>query len=284
MSEAESISPSPRRGMNDSSDGSAAALGRRARPLPSASRRYSSSAEVRNASRCSGVVDWSRSSLTSAARRRPLSLLGPLDQRGELHELEVAGHPLRDVEIGVEPHLAEPPAELRDGVEQLVAHHPEGGVEPLRRAEQLLLVDLLLGAERRARLLEEARGRRAALAVPVLGPGEHQPPPRARHGHVQEPPHLGLVGAAVVRGQLLLEQRVGHRRAGAAARPGHPGRAEPEHEDVVELEALGGVHRHHLHRVRQPRRRRLLLAQPGLRHGGQVAGEVARRAPGSRRM
>ena len=46
---------------------------------------------------------------------------------------------------------------------------------------------------------------------------------------------------------------------------------------MVELEALGRVHAHHLHAARAVGRLRLLLAQAGLGDGGDRAGEVARR-------
>ena len=111
-----------------------------------------------------------------------------------------------------------------------------------------------------------------------LGPGQHQALARARHGHVQQAAHLGLVGAAVAgRGQPLSQQLVGHARRRGPVRARHARGGKPEHEDVVELEPLGGVHRHHLHGGRRRRADRLLLAQARLRDRGQVAGEVARR-------
>ena len=45
---------------------------------------------------------------------------------------------------------------------------------------------------------------------------------------------------------------------------------------MAELEALGRVHRHHLHADGPVARHRLLLAQPRLGHGGDRAGELAR--------
>ena len=58
--------------------------------------------------------------------------------------------------------------------------------------------------------------------------------------------------------------------------PGHARAHQPEHVDVVELEALGRVHRHHLHADRAVAGHRLLLAQPGLGDRGDRAGELAR--------
>ena len=66
--------------------------------------------------------------------------------------------------------------------------------------EQLLAPLLLLGAERRARLLVEGRGLLLRLVARpgagALGPGQHEPPPRARHRHVQQAAHLGDVRLA----------------------------------------------------------------------------------------
>ena len=116
--------------------------------------------------------------------------------------------------------------------------------------------------------------RRAALGR--LRVGEHEPPPRARHRHVQQPPHLGDVRRLGVGRQRLLEQRVGDRLERAPARAGHARAHQAEHVDVVELEALGRVHRHHLHADRAVAGHRLLLAQPGLGDRGDRAGELAR--------
>ena len=55
--------------------------------------------------------------------------VGALQERGELEQLEVAHDTVGDVEVGVEPQLAESPADARDGVEHLVAQQPERGVD-----------------------------------------------------------------------------------------------------------------------------------------------------------
>ena len=208
-----------------------------------------------------------------------LAALGALDQGGHLHQLDVAGDGLVHVEVGVEPHLAQAPANAGHRVEQLVAHDPEGRVEALGRSEQLLLEHLLLRFERRARLLVERRrlGRGARRAA--LGPGQDEPLARARHRHVQQPAHLVVVRlTAVGVRERLLEQRIGHLVVPAARGTRHPAGRQSEHEHVVELEPLGGVHGHHAHGRRGRRRHGLLLAQPGLGDRRQVAGELARSA------
>ena len=66
---------------------------------------------------------------------------------------------------------------------------------------------------------------------------------------------------------------------GSSARwrgPGHARGHQAEHVDVIELEPLGRVHRHHLHAARALARDGLLLAQPGVGDGGDRAGELAR--------
>ncbi len=55
-----------------------------------------------------------------------------LEQRGELQQLQVAHDSVRDVEVGVESQLAEPPADAHDAVEHLLT-------QQLQRGPQLLL-------------------------------------------------------------------------------------------------------------------------------------------------
>src|SRR5262249_30670548 len=93
---------------------------------------------------------------------------GALQQRGELEQLEVADDRVRDVEVGVEAQLAEAPADLRDGRQQLVAQQPERRLQRLGGAEQLLLALLPRRAGRRARLLQERRGLLARAALGAL--------------------------------------------------------------------------------------------------------------------
>ena len=240
----------------------AVAVGGRAarRGSRSVSRSQASSADCSRISRCSGVAHWSEDLVDLRQRRvERLALLGPLDQRGDLDQLEVARHRLVDVQVGVEPHLAEPAADPRDRVEQLVAHDPEGRVEPLGRPEQLLLELLLL--EPRAPRAPPRRTARAAAwrrAGAASRPRQHEALARARHRHVQQPAHLRLVRLArrSPAGRRSLSSSSGTPSAGAPERSRHARRRQAQHEDVVELEALGRVHRHHLHRAARPACRR----------------------------
>src|SRR5687767_15228059 len=72
-------------------------------------------------------------------RRPPRSTLFPYTtlfrSRRQLEHLEVAHDRVGDVEVGVEAQLAEPPADLRDGRQQLVAQEPERRLERLRSEE-----------------------------------------------------------------------------------------------------------------------------------------------------
>ena len=182
-----------------------------------------------------------------------------------------------DVEVGVEAQLAQARADARDLLEQLVAQLAVGRVERLVGAEELLGVLVPLRAERDARLLEERRRRLERAAVRALGVGEDEPARRARHRDAEQAAHLGDVRGARVGRQALVQQLVGQRLVGVAARAGHPRAVQPEHEDVVELPPLRAAHRHHRDAARAARVG-LLLAQPGLGDGGDRAGELPRRA------
>ena len=215
-----------------------------------------------------------------------LAVLGALDQRRQLQQLEVARPPpatRRGRCRAASPPAARRPATTR--VEQLVAHHPEGRVQALGRAEQLLLEHLLLARPSAARASSKngdgrARARRRARAG--LGPGQHEPLARARHRHVQQPAHLALVGLALGarRGRRSFSSASGTASAAPARGPGHARGRQPEHQHVVELAPLGRVHRHHAHGARRARGGAASSSrQPGLGDRGHVAGEVARRAP-----
>ena len=146
------------------------------------------------------------------------AVAGALHQRRQLEHLEVAHDRVRDVEVGVEAQLAEPPADLRDRRQQLVAQQPERRLQRLGGAEQLLLARLPLAADGAPRLLGERRRRLRRAALGHGRVGEHEPPPRARHRDVQQPPHRGDVRRLGVRRQRLLDQRVGDRLERAPAR------------------------------------------------------------------
>ena len=171
-----------------------------------------------------------------------LTLFGALDQRRDLEQLEVARHGLVDVEVGVEPHFAEPPSHARHGVEQLVAEDAEHRVQALGRTEELLVEDLLLGVDRAAGLLVERRRTRRGAHGGALRPGEHEGATCPGDRHVQRPAHLGLV-LHVPRGSGSdsFSSSSGTSWPRARQAPGVR-RGQAGHEDVVELESLGGVH------------------------------------------
>ena len=213
-------------GQEASSDGSVRGATARARSFSSrsASSRYSSSALGLEdlALLGGGRLQQPRVDL----RQRVLDRLSPplraLEQRRELEQLHVAHDGVRDVEVGVEAQLAEPPADLRDRGQQLVAQQPERRLQRLRGPEQLLLALLPLAADSRPRLLGERRRMLHRAAVGALGVGEHQPRARARHRDVQQPPHRVAVRRLGVGRERLLEQGVRDRLERALARAGHP--------------------------------------------------------------
>ena len=286
MSVALSSSPPPRLGRNGSSDGSlrAATARARRRSSRSASSRYSSSAEVSKISRCSEVEDCSSREVDLGQRLldRHLARARALQQRAELDQLQVADDGVGDVEVGVEAQLAEPPADLGDRRQQLVAQQPERRLQRLGGPEELLLARLPLARDRRARLLGERRRLLRRAAVGALGVGEHEPPPRAGHRHVQQPPHLGRVRRARQRRDGLLDQRVRDRLQRLPPRPRHARAHQAEHVDVLELVALGVVHRHHAHAARALAVGGLLLAQARRRRRRRSSGRTRARWPAAR--
>jgi hypothetical protein len=52
-----------------------------------------------------------------------------LEQRRELEQLQVANHPVRDVQVGVQAQLAETPTDTCDASEHLLAHHLQRRLE-----------------------------------------------------------------------------------------------------------------------------------------------------------
>ena len=199
-------------------------------------------------------------------------------QRGELEQLEVADDGVRDVEVGVEAQLAEPAADLGDGGEQLVAQHPERRLERLGRPEQLLLARPPTRRRRRSRA-SSANGDGCCSAPRSVRSGKAST--SRRRARVMVMCRSRRISAACVAllsgGHGLLDQRLGDRLERAAPRAGHARGHQAEHVDVVELEALGGVHRHHAHAGRPLAAGRLLLAQAGVGDGGDRAAEIPAR-------
>ena len=213
------------------------------------SRRGSS---VSNTSRWSGDRPWPRRALMAGSVSSTVWPGWPLDQRAELEQLEVADDGVGDVEVGVEPQLAQPAADRRDRVEHLVAQRPErwrAGSRPGRRAPP--------------------------RAPPTRRPARRAPPRRtARAAGLGAAPRSarGRRARAVRRARVIatcssrrISARCAARESGgssscssasgigsnaAAARAGHARRLQPEHVDGVELQPLGRVHGHHLHRRR----------------------------------
>ena len=205
-----------------------------------------------------------------------LALLGPLDQRRDLQQLEEADVGRRDVHVGVEPHLAEPSRDARDRVEHLVAHHPERRVQALGRART--------AAPRgtpRSRRPRRAPPRRTATGRAPCASSAQESTTLLRARVIATCSSLRMSASwtsrAVVR-QRLAQERVRHAVAAAARRAGKRGRVEACHERVRDLHVARGVHRDDRDRARQTGGDDLVLRQAGLGHGRQVAREIARRA------
>ena len=270
----------------------AAARAGRARATARRGRRAPPRGRGRPARRAAGRRRAARSGGSRAAGRRrvqdggvdpgqrvgePLAL-GAVHERRELHELEVAHDAVGDVEVGVEPQLAQARAHPRQRAQEVVAQRDEGGVEGLVGAEELLLAVVPLGAERRPRLLGEGGRGLHGARVRVGRVGQDEPLVGARHRQVQQPPHLVDVHRARVGRQGLVQQRVGDRLGAAPAGARHSRGVQAADEDVAEGRPAGGVHGQHRHRARVDPvlRLGLVVLQPGLGHRGDVAREVAR--------
>ena len=118
----------------------------------------SSRRDVSKISRCSAVTAWSSARVDLGQRLgRRLSRGARSISAASLTQLEVAHDRVGDVEVGVEAHLAQAPADARDRLEHLVAQDPVRRVQALGRAEELLLAGLPLAADGGARLLDEGR-------------------------------------------------------------------------------------------------------------------------------
>ncbi len=101
------------------------------------------------------------------------------DQRRQLQQLEVADDGVRDVEVGVESQLGEPPGGARRALHQLVAQQPVGRVQRLGRAEQILGQLEPLAAERIARRLDRRQRRHLRAALAAGRVHQHRPLARA---------------------------------------------------------------------------------------------------------
>ena len=136
---ADSSRPSPRRGRKGSSDGSsrAASAAARARASCSARSRTSSSGEVWRISRCCGGRRVQDRGVDPGQRVGEPLALGAVHERRELDELEVAHDAVGDVEVGVEPQLAQAradPRERRAGGRRAARRRPRGASRRGRRA------------------------------------------------------------------------------------------------------------------------------------------------------
>ena len=118
---------------------------------------------------------------------------------------------MRDVEVGVEPQLGQPPGRAQGPVHQLVTQQPVGRVQRLRRSEQVLCELEPLTAERLAGRLDrrERCDLRAALAG--RGVGEHGPLASPRNGDVQALAQTRAPGGVIVGRQRLMQQRIRNR-------------------------------------------------------------------------
>ena len=214
MSEADSISPRPRRGMNGSSEGSAPTVAGGRPPLGVAPGVAQPAVEGGRGQDLALLGGGAPGRSAGSPRRSPASRSCPVFDRSITAATLTSSRKLATaVETsmrGVEAHLPQPAADARHRVEQLVAHDPEGGVKALRRPEQLLLDHLLLRRRpRRATSSRQRGGPRRARRLALSAHASTRPFARARHGHVQEAPNAAL-RCRGPRRQALLQQGPGH--------------------------------------------------------------------------
>ena len=272
MSVAERARPSPRRGRNASREGSS-------RFAISSRRRFAAALLVEEV-RVEAGVDERRALLRGDCLVEQVVdgregvgdrlLLRALDQAGELDQLEEAGNRPGDIDVGVEPRLAELAAGAPGLLEHLVLDHPVGRLHSLGGAEELLPLLLLGGIEdgarprRRGRVgrcptrsRRAARGRARRLRGSSPCRGGDAPPPRAG------------AGAADLRRH--------HRRAGGG---GTGDRAGLKSDDVHprELETLRPLERHDADRVGHRSALLVHRRDAGLGDGDQISDEVAVRS------
>ena len=240
MSEADSIRPSPRRGMNGSSE----ALGR-AEPM-----RLGAAALVALGV-AQVVVEGRRAEqLALLGRRRleqqlvhlgqrlghRLALLRALDQRGELEQLEVADDRVRDVEVGVEPHLAQarrPRARRVSSSSSRIIRKVEWRPSAGPKSSSSCTSSSPRARRAPPRRAATGRGARAARSPSAQGA---RAPRRARViARCTSRRISRLVLRRVAAGRRSLSSASGTRRPARA--PGRASRAarQPEHEHVVEL-------------------------------------------------
>ena len=203
----------------------------------------------------------------------------PLQQRAELEQLHVAHDGVRDVQVGVEAQLAEPPADLRDRRQQLVAQEPERGLQRLRPARTA--PPRAPPTRRRPRPAPPRRT--ATAAAPRRGPSSPGRRARAASAPGSSPRAAAAASrrrasARDARRHGLLEQRVGDRLQGLPPRPGHP-RA---HQARARRRARtrGPSRRASSSRARRGRPRGSVASssrRPGVGHGGDRARELPRR-------
>ncbi len=179
--------------------------------------------------------------------------VGTVDQRRDLHQLQVAGDAVGDVQVGVHPQVAESRADRRDVLEQLVAQRPEARVEGVVRPEQLLVVVLPLGADRPPRVVGQRRRLAGRPAGRPGGERQHHALAGPRDRHVEPAPCLvdRDVGRVTGRGPVVAEQ-LGRQRVDQPAPRDRgarrdPAGLEPEDQHVVELELARRLERQHAH-------------------------------------
>ena len=276
MSVAESARPSPRRGRKASSEGSSRCGDQLAPPL----RRALLVEQVRvEAGVAQGAALLGRDRVLEQVvdRRERVGdrlLARSLDQPGQLDQLEEAGDRAGDVDVGVEPRLAELAAGAPGLLQHLVLDHPVGRLEPLGRPEELLA--LLLLAWRRG---PRARPRRAATGGRC--------PPRSRRA--ARGPARPWRGSSPCRAAAAPRPRAtGLRRRPRSGTTGGPAGAEPgtapacspttyTRENSSPLVRSSGITRT-ASAIGWPGSAPSTGAHPRLETGDQVADEVAVRS------
>ena len=203
--------------------------------------------------------------------------LGPVDERRELDQLQVAHGAVGDVEVGVQAQLAQAPAGARDRAQQLVAQRGEGGVQRLVGAEELL--GALLPRRRPARRAPppgRARGAAARRRPSARRSRGRAPRARGSSPTCSSRRMSATCSARVSAASSSCSSASGIGSASAPARAGHARGLQAEDEDVAELAPLRGVHRHDADgAVAALAGALLVVVQARLGHRRHVAGEVA---------